>query len=254
MSKKRTVEKKGMSKRQARLEELRKKERQQRIIIIVAIVVIAAVIIALIAIPSTQKPTDITGGFVKVTPVSYKTADGTSLGNPDAKVVIDVFEDFQCSVCQVYTKEVEPQVIAEIAEPGKVFYSFHQYSFEPDSDPNLKESDNAAMASECAAEQNRFWDYKNILFANQTHLEGQFSETRLEDFAKSLSLNMNEFKACYQQRRYQNKLDEGYNLGVKMGVTGTPTIFINGVDVSPGKMPSFELILKAVEQALAASQ
>jgi len=251
MSKKRTKEKEVLSKRQQRREELRKKERQQRILIIAAVVVVAGLIIGLIALPALKKPGTPQINFTEVTPVSYATANGTTLGDPNSKVVIDVFEDFQCSACAVYTEQIEPRVLSEIVEAGKAYYVFHQYSFEPDADPTLQESDNAAMASECAAEQNRFWDYKNILFVNQTSVEGQYSDERLETFAESLDLDMDQFLACYKERRYQNKLDEGYNLAQQVGVKGTPSFYINGVNVSPGKVPSFEDILQAVEEALA---
>ena len=254
MSKKQTKQKQTVSKRQARKEELRKKERQQRIITIAAIIVIAAVIIGLIVIPSIQKTVNPAGEFVRITPQAYTTANGTSMGDPNAKVVIDIFEDFQCSACRIYTSDIEPQVISEIAETGKAYYVFHQYPFEDDGSPDLKESDNSALASECGAEQNRFWDYKNLLFANQTQVEGQFNDIRLEAFAKSLNLDMEKFNVCYQEKRYQNKLEEGLSLGEQMGVQGTPSIFVNGEKISPGKVPSFDLILEAVEKAKASSE
>jgi len=253
MSKKRTKEKEVISKRQQRKEELRKKEKQQRIIMFVGVILIAGAFIGLITIPTAKKSTSPSVDFVEVTPVSYTTANGTSIGNPKSEVVIDIFEDFQCSACKTYSEETEPRVLSEIVEAGKVYYVFHQYSFEPDSDPTLRESDNAALASECAAEQNRFWDYKNILFANQTHVDGQYSDEKLEAFAKSIKLDLEKFRTCYGERRYQNKLDEGLNLGDQMGVKGTPTLFVNGVDITPGKVPSFEIILQAVEEALASA-
>jgi len=250
MSKRQGKEKETMSKRRARKEELRRKERQQRIIIIVAIIAIAGAIIGLVAYPSIKGKNNQPEEFIRVTPVSYTTANGTALGNPNSKVVIDLFEDFQCSACQIYTRDFEPQVIKEIVETGKVYYVFHQYPFEDDKSSGIKESDNAALASECAAEQNRFWDYKNILFANQNQVYGQFSDARLEAFAKSLGLIMDKFKSCYQEKRYQNKLNEGINLGIQMGVKGTPSVYVNGVNVAPGKVPTVEIILQAVEQAL----
>ncbi len=250
MGKKQAREKEAMSKRRMRKEVIRRKERQQRIIIIASIILIAGVIIAAIALPAMKKTGDQTVQFTQVTPVSYKTANGTTLGNPNSKVVIDVFEDFQCSACQLYTRDIEPEVIREIVETGKVYYVFHQYPFEDDKSTGIKDSDNAAMASECAAAQNRFWDYKNILFTNQNQVYGQFSDDRLESFAKSLGLNMNEYKACYKNKQYQNKLTEGIDLGARMGVKGTPSVFVNGVNISPGSVPSVEIIIQAVEQAL----
>ena len=234
----------NVSKRQSRKEELRKKERQQQIIVIGAIALIAVVFVVIFITSTQNARINATGGPIqKITLKEYKNAEGTAIGDPNAKVKIDVFEDFQCVHCKDYTEDVEPQVIAQLVDTGRVYYVFHQYPFlDTPSDPA---SHKAAMASECAAEQNNFWNYKSILFANYTGLEGQFSDTRLEAFAKLIKLDLDKFKTCMAESRYQAKLDEGLNLGVKMGVKGTPNIFVNGVTVVPG----FDEILQAVQKA-----
>jgi protein-disulfide isomerase len=112
-----------------------------------------------------------------------------------------------------------------------------------------KDSDRSANAALCAADQNRFWDYKALLFANQTGVEAQFSDKRLLAFAESLGLDMGAFEACYNENRFQNQIDENIALGRERGITGTPTVFVNGVDVAPGRVPSFEQILQAVQAA-----
>jgi protein-disulfide isomerase len=241
------------SKRQLRKEELRRKERQQKFITIGAIVAVVVVLLALIIIPSVQKAANPAGDFVRITPQSLSTANGTFLGDPNAKVKIDLFEDFQCSACAVYAKEIEPQVISQIVDPALAYYEFHQYPFMDDRSAE-KSSDRSALASECAAEQNRFWDFKNIAFANQTGIQGQFSDVRLEAFAESLGLNMEEFNSCFQSAKYQAKIDEDLKLGSDMGVMGTPTVFVNGINVSEGNVPTFEQIMQLVQQELQASQ
>jgi len=239
-----------VSKRQLRKEEIRKKEARQRFIFIGGITVLALILLAAIVIPSiSQENKSSVDYHVKITPQSYPSADGTTLGNPNARVKIDVFSDFQCSACAHYALDIESSVIHEIVEPNDVYYVFHQYPFMDDGDP-VKGSDRAALASECAAEQNRFWDYKNILYANQTNIEGQFSDDRLILFAKSLGLNKEQFEECLSSDKYQDRLDEGMKLGAELGVNGTPTIFINGQNVSPGKIPSFDQISALTRQAL----
>ena len=86
---------------------------------------------------------------------------------------------------------------------------------------------------------------RSIIFANYTGEDGEFSEVRLEAFADSIKLNTDQFKTCLTEARYQAKLDEGLNLGVKMGVKGTPSIFVNGANVVPG----LNEILQAVQKA-----
>ncbi|MCC7129221.1 MAG: hypothetical protein B6D39_05890 [Anaerolineae bacterium UTCFX2] len=240
------------SKRQLRKEELRQKERQQKTITVGAIAVVAILLMALIIVPSVQRSANPAGDFVKVTPGNYPNPDGTFMGNPDAKVKILLFEDFQCSACKNYAKEIEPRVISEIVAPGLAYYQFYNFPFLDDRSAD-KGSDRAALAAECAAEQNRFWDFKQILFGNQTGIQGQFSAIRLEAFAKSLGLDMNAYNSCVQTAKYQTKIDDDLKYGNELGVTGTPTVFVNGIDASPGQVPTFERIMELVQQALQAN-
>lgn len=250
MSKKQS--KSSKSKRQLIKEQRLKKERQKRLTIIGSIVVIALVLVGAIAIPTLQEANAPIEDFVPITPVAYSIENGTVLGDPQAKVTIEIFEDFKCGACQYFTQYVEPQVIKEIVETGKARYIFHQYPFMDDHSA-AKDSDAASNASECAAEQNRFWDYKNILYANYNGVIGEFSDDRLIAFAESLDLDIKQFEACYAERRYQDKLSEGLSLGESMGVSGTPTVYVNGQNVSPGRVPQFDQINALVEQFLSGS-
>jgi protein-disulfide isomerase len=239
----------ALSKRQSRKEEIRRKERQQRIITLGALGVAVIVILGLIIVPSIQSAMNPGGDFERITPGSYPTANRTALGDPNAKVKIDLFEDFQCHACKTYANEIEPDVISQIVDSGSVYYVFHQYPFLDDQSAD-KGSDRAALASECAADQNRFWDYKKILFSNQTGITGQFSEERLLAFAKSLGLDMATFEPCLKTAQHQDKVDAGIKLGDELGVKGTPSMFVNGIEVSPGQVPTLAQISLAVQQAL----
>ncbi len=235
----------NISKRQSRKEELRKKERQQQMIVIGAIALVAIVFVAIFIISTQKNTTTASGGPIqKITVKDYKNANGTTIGDPNAKVKIDVFEDFQCIHCKDYTEGIEPLVISQLVDTGRVYYVFHQNPFldNPTAD---QASHRAALASECAAEQNNFWNYKSMIFANYTGVEGEYSEAQLIAFANSIKLNADQFKTCLTSAKYQAKVDEGLNLGVKMGVKGTPSIFVNGVSVLPG----FDEILQAVKKA-----
>ena len=238
----------GMSKRQLRKEELRKKEQQQRMITIGAILVIVVVLLGAIIIPTVKNATNPGGEFTRITPQAYANVSGTNIGDSNAKVKVEVFSDFQCSACKHYAEEVEPQVIKQLVDTGQVYYVYYQYPFLDDSIAD-KASDRAALASECAAEQERFWDYKALLYANQTGVEGQFSNARLEAFAKSLDLDVDQFKACMSELRFQTKLDEGLKKGAEIGVKGTPSVFVNGVNASEGTVPTFDQIYQLVQKA-----
>lgn len=240
--------KEGTSKRQARREEIRRKEKQQRLVLIGVIAAVALAIVALIVVPSIRSANAPVGEFVQITPGAYTSVDGTAMGDPNAKAKIEIFEDYTCSACKVYSDSVEPRVIQELVDTGQAYYIFYQFPFLDDRDAS-KDSDRSANAALCAAEQGRFWDYKKLLFANQTGAVEQFSDKRMIAFAESLGLDIAEFEACYDENRFQSQINEEMAFGRDKGITGTPTVFINGVDIAPGRVPTFEQIQQAVQAA-----
>ena len=241
---------KDLSKRQKMREQRAQKERQQRLLTIGIIAAVAIILLAIIVVPTVQKAVAPAGDFKRITPVAYPQTDGKTIGDPQAKVKIELYEDFKCSACKSYWQGVEPEVIKQLVETGKAYYVFHQFPFLDDR-LDVKDSDQAAMASECAAEQNRFWDYKDMLFTNLNFVAGEFSDVRLSTFAKTLGLDVKQFDACIAEKRYQAQIDADIALGNNMKVGGTPSVFINGKEVSPGKVPTFEQIYQMVEEALA---
>ncbi len=113
------------------------------------------------------------------------------------------------------------------------------------------ESDQAANASLCANEQGYFWEYHDILFANQRGENiGAFSNRRLQAFAETLGLDMPAFNACFSANKYQDEILQDLALVRERSVTGTPTVFING-QVLPNF--SYTTIQNAIEAALASA-
>ncbi len=239
------------SKRQAIREQRERKQRQQRVTTILILAGVAILIAAFLIIPSIQRSLAPVGDIVTAVPKDRPMVDGTAMGDPNAPVLIQVFEDFQCPSCRQYSQDVEPAVVETYVATGKVRYEFHQYPFLDDRSAT-KESDQAANASMCAAEQNRFWDYHDILFANWNgENQGSFADKRLVAFAETIGLDMNKFNSCFDSNKYKDQITADLNLGTQMGVTGTPSVFVNGQIVKPGYIPSFQDIQQAVEAALA---
>jgi len=92
----------------------------------------------------------------------------------------------------------------------------------------------AAKAANCAGDQGRYWEYHRILFQNQTEwarLNRTLVEEKFLSYAKGLNLNLTSFKDCMQSERYDKEIEKDIADGEKAGVTGTPTIFINGIKV-----------------------
>ncbi len=194
------------------------------------------------------------GGVMTATPLTASSnPHGLSLGDANAPVTIDVFEDFQCPACKYFTETIETQVIPNLVDTGKARYVFHPYPFlDGGTASDGGESDQAANAAMCANEQGKFWDMHATLFANWNgENEGGFSDTRLQAMAKSIGLDMNAFSTCFTANKYKVNIQADMDLGAKMGVSGTPTVFVNGKHAGqPGKIATYDEIAQAVEQAI----
>jgi protein-disulfide isomerase len=213
--------------------------------ITIGIIIVGALLIAIVLIAPNVKP----AADIPPTMVSRPVGNGLTLGDVSAPAKIEVFEDFQCPACKQFSEYIEPLVIEKLVVTGKAYYIFHNYPF-LDTDSPAKESRGAANASLCANEQGKFWEYHTALFANWNgENQGAFAPTHLVEFAKPLGLNLKDFQACMDEDRYAIEVQASFENGNTMGVSGTPTVFVNGVMITPGYIPSYEDIAAAVQAA-----
>jgi protein-disulfide isomerase len=217
-------------------------------IVIAIIIGVALIITAVLILPSVSP----VGEVVMPDLVDRPLEDGNALGDPDAPVVVEVFEDFQCPACRNFSDEIEPLIVDKFVTTGDIRYIYRHYPFIDDRAPT-NESDQAANASMCAAEQDRFWDYHDVLFANWNgENRGAFSDRRLIAFAENLNLDMTAFEACFKENRYQEEINQDFLAGRNSGISGTPSVLVNGQRVGdPGFVPSYEQIERAIEAELA---
>lgn len=131
---------------------------------------------------------------------------------------------------------MERQLIDEYVATGKVRFEYHHYIV-VDSIVGGNESQRAAEASECANEQGEFWNYHKMLFANWNgEGEGAFVDRRLKVFAETLGLDTQKFNQCFDSARHAGKVRADTRLGQSLGVTGTPTVFVNGQKVETSQL------------------
>ena len=244
-----TKDSKEMSKRQVRREQIRRKEQRGKMLGI-TLVSLGAIFLAFLFIYPNLKPV---GDVIKPEPRDHPQVNKTSMGDPNAPVKIDVYEDFQCPACRTFSSDIEPLIVKNLIETGKAYYTFRQYPFiDGPGAGNGGESDQAANAAMCAAEQDKFWDMHDVIFANWNGEGlGAYNDRRLRAFAQTAGLNMNAFDDCFNTNKYKNEIQADFDTGNKIGVSGTPSIFVNGKIVTPGYIPSYDDIAKAVEAALA---
>ena len=107
--------------------------------------------------------------------------------------------------------------------------------------PHARQS---AEAAACAAEQNKFWPYHDLLFADPAHL----TDPDLKSRAADLKLNTRQFNACVDSRKYQADVEADTRAGTEAGVDGTPAFFINGRMLTEAQ--HFEAFKRVIDEEL----
>jgi protein-disulfide isomerase len=116
-------------------------------------------------------------------------------GKPGAPVTFIEFSDFQCPFCGSFFTQTEPQLLKTYVDTGEVKLVYKQFPMDG-LYPNARE---AALASECANEQGKFWPYHNSLFGNQTTWVNQNSTqvaNTFKNYASALKLDTTSFNSC----------------------------------------------------------
>ena len=211
-----------------------KKQKSNDILVIIVIAFFALVIIGMIIISKLpKKPTEVI--FSTTAPVS-----GLTIGDPNAKVTVEEFADFQCPWCQYYVQEIEPSIISQYVETGQVYYKYIPLAFIG------QESVDAAQASYCANDQGKFWEYRAYLYTNHTGENvGDFTQDNLLAFAKSIDLDMDTFTTCLTTSAHAQELADNDVYASNAGMSYTPSFLVNGTLVGANDLQA------AIESALA---
>ncbi|HMA22079.1 MAG TPA: thioredoxin domain-containing protein [Gemmatimonadaceae bacterium] len=143
--------------------------------------------------------------------------DDHSAGPEDAPITLVEYGDFECPYCgQAY-----PIVKAVQKKLGdRLRFVFRNFPISG-SHPH---AEHAAEASEAAAAQDHYWEMHDTLFENQTALEHQ----DLIEYAERIGLDVNEYRIDLESGVYATDVEEDFSSGVRSGVNGTPTFFVNG--------------------------
>lgn len=149
------------------------------------------------------------------------------LGKNDAKVTVIEFADFRCPFCETFFTDTESQIIKDYVDTGKVKYAFRNYAFL--GPPSVV----AANAGECANEQGQFWKMHDYFYKNQPSESdtSMYTVDNLTTIAGQLGMDTAKFNSCLSTNKYDKNVSADLADGQKAGVTGTPTVFINGISV-----------------------
>ena len=148
-----------------------------------------------------------------------------TLGPADAPVRMVVFSDFRCPGCRKLARMM-PALAQQFAETLHIV--FKHYPLDSTCNPAVKHpfhpgACQAARAAEAAHEQGRFWAFHDALFLRRSD-----SETPLESVAKGIDLDLDRFEARCTDEVIRSRIQSDIALGTRLGVDGTPSVFING--------------------------
>ncbi len=169
-------------------------------------------------IPTTEPPPQV---------VEVENGKLPILGNADAKVTIVEFSDFQCPFCKRYLDETYAQIKEKYIDTGKAKLTFRHYPL-TSIHPNAQV---AHEASECANEQGKFWEYHDLLFAEQDTWSPQTladATVSLVGYAGEIGLNTEQFQSCVESEKFKAVVEEDLAAGNRVQVDGTPAFFVNG--------------------------
>jgi protein-disulfide isomerase len=171
--------------------------------------------------------------------ITFDLAGRPMKGNPNAKVTIVEFSDFECPYCSRAVDEVEAVLKAYPKEVKLYYLHFPLTSIHKTAMP-------AAIAAECAGQQDKFWPFHDKLFQNQSSLRDDFFKTT----AKDLGLDESKFVACLENPATKDRVKQDQDQGNAAGVEGTPSFYINGSQYPQG-IPSVDAVKAYVERASA---
>jgi protein-disulfide isomerase len=173
--------------------------------IILSVVILIATTVFLMSKPET------TYSFEQMAP------SGSAIqGKVDSKVYLVEFSDFQCPACREYKRTVD-ELIQKYGD--KFIFVYRHFPL-----PQHQYARLASEAFEASGEQDEYWEMYDYLFTNQQSL----SESFILDAGKNLGLNEEKYKESVLQKKHQSKIDRDVSDAKSLGISGTPTFFLNG--------------------------
>ncbi len=195
-----------------------------RTILWIAIAVAAVLVVALIAVAVLNKPKTSTAAVpgVSVAERVNQPVDRKIIGDPESPVLIEIYEDFQCPHCQRFNADMEDTILDELVAPGIARYSYnHRFVIGPDSLT-------AGMATECAADQDMFWEYHDALFIAVANDSRAVAVGNLKSLAEDLGLDTGQFNKCMDSKEHYDDVVRADTDAGDQGINSTPMVFING--------------------------
>lgn len=143
------------------------------------------------------------------------------LGDPNAKITIVEWGDYQCTYCHLFHQDTKNQLIQEYVDTGKVNFVFRDFPL------NGPDSVFAAEAAYCAGDQGKYWQYHDELYNNWGgERTGWVTHGSLDRFANDTGLDLGQFDQCLDGNKYESRVLDNQRFGQEIGIDATPSFII----------------------------
>jgi len=163
------------------------------------------------------------------------------LGDPNADITLVEFADYRCPFCHKFHEESFDKIKTNFVDTGKVKYLFKDFVVNDRGE--YKGSAQASMASYCAAEQGKYWDFLKETYKNfKPEPQHWVTLESLTQFANNIKIqDIEKFKNCVETKKYEDIIEKNKLLATSLGLTGTPSFAILKGDhlqtLMPGAIP-----------------
>ncbi len=173
---------------------------------------------------------------------------GVALGPDSAKVEITEFSDFECPWCARFAILTEPDIRQRLLPTGLVKWRYLDFPL-----TELHANTGVAhLAASCALEQGKFWQMHDALYLGQNEWAAEKNPMRrFLEYANRIGLNADSFRACVESQRPWPQIQANKCAGVRLGVEGTPTFFVNGRKLP--EIPVYDDLKRIVDSVTAAT-
>ncbi|MGB9124274.1 MAG: thioredoxin domain-containing protein [Nitrosotalea sp.] len=157
----------------------------------------------------------------QLTPQMLMQNGSPLLGDPNAKITIVEFGDYQCTYCHMFHENTKDALLQQYVDTGKVNFVFRDFPL------NGPDSVLAAEASYCADDQGKYWQYHDELYKNWAgEKTGWVNQNSLDRFATTVGLDLDKFDKCMSDNKYEQKVLDNQKFGDKIGIDATPSFII----------------------------
>ena len=145
----------------------------------------------------------------------------TIMGDPNSKITIVEFGDYQCTFCYKFHDETMKKINEKYIKTDNVNFVYKDFPL------NGKQSILASEASYCAEKQNKFWEYHDTLYHNWGgENTGWITKNVLLGFARDIELNLDDFSQCLENSEFRQKVLDNEQFGREIGINATPSFLI----------------------------